>query len=326
MSGTSLNGDLTSDSLQMIQNGNQSIIDNIKQLQTMEQDLYNEVQVLSATPGNDDKQNTLIARINQLSQLRISLFASLQQMATSTQATLATSRVDLVDQMTLIGVVEQELNNAKKLMNQTDNIKNNKIRLVEINTYYGKRYRAYTDLMKILINVFVPILLIGILQKKELVPFNLGPALIGIILVLGTYFFIKKLMDISKRDNMDFDQYDRTYPTKPTSDYVPDATATVKTDDSSWNFGFGCVDDSCCSEQMHYDTALRKCVAGAADPNAVDPSATDPNAVDPSASAGTEPFVNIIPMPYDESLDILTRTPHMNVVNPFLSYKNYARY
>jgi hypothetical protein len=326
MSGTSLTGDLTSDSLQMIENGNQSIIDNIKQLQTMEQDLYNEVQVLSATPGNDDKQNTLIARINQLSQLRISLFASLQQMATTTQATLATSRVDLVDQMTLIGVVEEELNNAKKLMNQTDNIKNNKIRLVEINTYYGKRYRAYTELMKILINVFVPILLIGILQKKELVPFNLGPALIGIILVLGTYFFIKKLMDISKRDNMDFDQYDRTYPTKPTTDYIPEPTATVKTDDSSWNFGFGCVDDSCCSEQMHYDKALRKCVAGAAVTDASGADASGADASGAAASTVTESFVNIIPMPYDESLDILTRTPQMNVVNPFLSYKNYAKY
>lgn len=300
------NGNLNNDSLQMIQNGNQSIIDNIKQLQTMEQDLYNEVQVLAANPGNDAKQNVLIARVNQLSQLRISLFESLQQMASSTQATLATSRIDLVDQMTLIGVVEEELNNAKKLMNQTDNIKNNKIRLVEINTYYGKRYRAYSELMKILINVFVPILLIGILQKKELIPFNIGPALIGIILLLGTYFFIKKFMDISKRDNMDFDQYDRTYQTKPTTEYVPEPPA-AKTDSSSWNFGFGCIDNGCCSTGMEYDKTVRKCV-----------TSTDKKNV--------EAFVNIVPMPYEDSLDILTRTPQASVVNPFLTNKQYAKY
>ena len=304
------NGDLNNDSLQMIQNGNQSLIDNIKQLQTMEQDLYNEVQVLAANPGNDAKQNVLIARINQLSQLRISLFASLQQMATSSQATLATSRVDLVDQMTLIGVVEEELNNAKKLMNQTDNIKNNKVRLVEINTYYGKRYRAYTELMKILINVFVPILLIGILQKKSLIPFNIAPALIGLILVLGAYFFIKKFMDISKRDNMDFDQYDRTYQTKPTTEYVPEPPP-VKNDES-WNFGFGCIDNGCCSTGMQYDKKLRKCVNAATTASA--------------EKKNVEPFVNIVPMPYEDSLDILTRTPQASIVNPFLTNKQYAKY
>lgn len=321
------NGDLTINSLETIQEGNQSIIDNIKQLQGLEKELYLKLESLASTPNNSDEENDLISRINQLSQIRTSLFASLQQMSNTTQNTLATTRVDLVDQLTLIGVVEEELNRAKKLMNQSENIKNNKMRMVEINTYYGKRYQAYTDLMKILIKIFVPVLLIIILQKKELIPNNISLTLIVIIGILGSYFLIKKLYDILRRDNMNFDQYSWADTNKPSQDingkYTPDKKAESLFDrlegDIEGEFGnigsslgLGCVGSACCSDNMIYDKEKKKCMDKGNEN--LDNSVNSNNNV-------IEPFVYITPMPYNKSFDILTTTTEQpSIVS---SYNNY---
>lgn len=314
------NGDLTINSLETIQKGNQSIIDNIKQLQGLEKDLYLKLQVLSSSPNNSDEENDLISRINQLSQIRTSLFASLQQMSNTTQNTLATTRIDLVDQLTLIGVVEEELNKAKNLMNQSENVKNNKMRMVEINTYYGKRYQAYTDLMKILIKIFVPVLLLVILQKKELVPNNISLTIIGIIGILGGYFLVKKLYDILRRDNMNFDQYSWADTNKPShhmdSEYTPDKKAESLFDRLEGDIegvGLGCIGSACCSDNMMYDKEKKKCVD--------DNNENLDTSVNNNNNNIIEPFVYITPTPYNKSFDILTTTTEQpSIVS---SYNNY---
>jgi hypothetical protein len=264
------NGDLTTDSLNILQNGNENIVDNIKQLQQFERDLYTELQNISASPGNNDKQNELISKINTLAGVRTDLFETLKHMANSTQNMIATTRVDLVDNLTLIGVIEDELNKTKGLMNQSENIKNNQIRMVEINTYYEKQYRAYTDLMKIVIKMCIPVLLLILLKKKNLVPTNIIMALILIIFVIGGYFFIRNFVDIYKRDNMDFDQYSSNLNIKPThhmdSTYNPDNANKDadklfdRLENEVKNLTHGCIDSGCCSDNMKYDKALRKCV------------------------------------------------------------------
>ena len=50
--------------------------------------------------------------------------------------------------MTTAGIIENELNNAKKTLGALEEEKINSLRMVEINKYYGKRYGAQADLMK----------------------------------------------------------------------------------------------------------------------------------------------------------------------------------
>jgi len=142
--------------------------------------------------------------------------------------------------------------------------------MVEINTYYGKQYRAYTDLMKIVIKICIPVLLLILLKKKNLVPTNIIMALILIIFIIGGYFFIRNFVDIYRRDNMDFDQYSRNLNIKPTHhmDSTYNADNLDKDADKLFdrlehevkNLTHGCIDSGCCSDNMKYDKDLRKCV------------------------------------------------------------------
>ena len=46
----------------------------------------------------------------------------------------------------------------------------NQMRITEINTYYGKRYRAHSNLIKLIILFVVPIIILAILAKKKIIP------------------------------------------------------------------------------------------------------------------------------------------------------------
>lgn len=266
------------------QNGHQQLLQNISQLQGLEKDLYKQLQINASQQDTSTpaKQMEIIKKINELSNIRISLLKTLNQTANSIQNNVATSRVDLVNQLTLLGVVEQQLNNVKEKINQSDNIKNDKLRMVEINTYYGKRYKAYSELMKLLIYISLFLLFLAILNKKELLPENISNALMIVVLVIGGYFFIRKLMDIIRRDNMDFDQYDWLTTTSSMNqpsvlEYdinqfdklesgaeaeVDDESTSMEEDvvNMSSRLGLGCVGAACCSDKMKYDTTTKKCV------------------------------------------------------------------
>ena len=100
----------------------------------MEQDLYNKLEADIANNANPEEQLILIQKINQLSDLRINLFKSLENTYNTLQSSVANSRVDLVDQLTVVGIVENELNTAKSHLNQLNTNKHNKMRMVQVNT------------------------------------------------------------------------------------------------------------------------------------------------------------------------------------------------
>ena len=139
--------------------------------------------------------------------MRIALFKNMTQMYGNMQNNVSNSRTDLVDQMTVVGVVEEELNNSKANLNKLTNAKNNKVRMVEINTYYSKRYSAHAGVMKLLILICLPLLILAILKKKKLVPGNVATGISSVIIIIGAFLFIRRVWDLSRRDNMNYDEY-----------------------------------------------------------------------------------------------------------------------
>jgi len=269
-----MNGSLSDDALKQNSDGYQTTLNNIKDLQNLEKDLYTKLEISATSQGNAAEQTDLINRINKISQIRMSLLQTLNTMSNTLQTQVGNSRVDLVDQLTLIGVIEQQLNQIKAQMNQSDNIKNNKLRMVEINTYYGKRYRAYTELMKIVIFSCILFLILALLKKKELLPENIANGLLSIFLLISLFFFLRKVNDIYWRDNMDFDQFnwfnDPDSYGKTVFEYDKEAIDGVNlTDDledglydvtKEASSLIGCVGADCCSKKMKYDKKKDKCV------------------------------------------------------------------
>ncbi len=85
--------------------------------------------------------------------------------------------------------------------------KNNNIRLVEINTYYGQKYSEHSYLMKIIVMMLLPILLLSILFSKGILPSKIYYILIAIIAIIGGIFIWKTVFSIVLRDPMNYEEY-----------------------------------------------------------------------------------------------------------------------
>lgn len=255
-----------------------SLLSDITKLQTMESNLYKKLEAADANNVSQQEQNAMIAKINELSKMRMSLFEEIDKMYKGLQGRVSQSRIDLTNQLTVSGVMEQELNKAKRDLNLLQANKDNKMRLVEINTYYSNKYQAQTGLMKLIILVCIPLLVLAILAKKQLLPPRVSTILIWAVLIIGGILIIRKFIDINSRSNMSFQEYDWRW--SPPSD---DGQTVIEYDeaqfqsgvqsaendmsDAAADMGLGCIGAACCSTGTYYDSDKNECVFGSSKTN-----------------------------------------------------------
>lgn len=279
-----------------IQN-NEEILNNIQSLQQIEQQFFTS---LETNPNlSRQQQQEILDKINRITTMRLSLYNTLSSINNFFQSSLQNSIGTLQQQLTAIAIVEDELNQSKRRLELLEIEKNNKIRLVQINNYYGDKYAEHSQLMKIVIFTLIPVIIITFLHNKTILPDTIYYILLIIVSFIGAFYFVYRFISIIMRDNMVYDEYDWTFdasqaPKASTSSGDPWVTNT--------NTGI-CVGEFCCSEGQVYDASLNVCVIGT-------PETT-------TTTTTTESFVN----------NVLTKTQpgkhNMNDVSLIDEYKGY---
>ena len=95
-------------------------------------------------------------------------------------------------------------NDISALEGETDH----KVRLSKINKYYGDKYDAHSQLVKLIIKILIPFIVLAVLKNKGFLPEDAFNALILVIIVIGGILFFKKYKDVVSRDNMNYQEYD----------------------------------------------------------------------------------------------------------------------
>lgn len=234
----------------------------IGQIDTQIQSIYNNLEALSVQENPDlNKQNALLQQIEKLQQLKSSLYTSVSASYSSTQANVAESRNSLVDEIAVTNVVGQELNNATKNLSALEQARYNKVRMAEINNYYSDKYGAQTNVMKTIVYFCIPILILGILMKKEILSKNISLALIGILVGLAIVVVILQAIDLGSRSNMVFSEYDFPFDAENV-----DLNSNSNDDDqpTQQDRTLSCAGEACCPEGNDYgtvwDNTNKKCV------------------------------------------------------------------
>lgn len=239
-----------------VQENNEQILNDIQSLQQMEQQLFSN---LESNPNlTTDQQQQIIEKMNQLSNMRVNLYQTLSGVNNYFENALNTSIGSLQQQVVAIGIVENELNNSKARLEVLEQEKNNKIRLVEINTYFGDKYAEHSQLMKIIIFTLIPIIVLALLNNKGILPNIIYYILLVIVSVIGAYFFWYRFASIIKRDNMNYQEYNWYFDPNSVSG---GSSTTTTTDPWSGGLNLGtCIGDACCSDGLTYDASLNQCV------------------------------------------------------------------
>lgn len=240
---------------------NTQVLNDIQNLQNLERDLFKNLEE-NRNLNNEEKEK-IVKKINDISKMRIQLYNTLTGVNSYFHNVLQNSRYVLSDQAVAIGIVENELNEAKIRLKKMEEEKYNKIRLIQINNYYGEKYAEHTQFMKIMVFILLALLVLVFLYNRGLLPSRLFYFLLIIIVVIGAYYAWRRFFSIVTRHNMNYESYE--WP------YVPKETIRKPTTSSDpWFTGDlpgTCIGQSCCSDGLNYDSKINQCVTVLTPPN-----------------------------------------------------------
>ena len=198
-----------------------NILKNLNILQRNEQSLY--VQVSEAS--SQAKKQELMILINELSNQRIQLYNQLLYYTNIIRGNVQQNRANLDNASYNVNLVEDNMNKTKEVLDKNNSNQANKYRLVQINTYYGKKYAANSEIVKTVIIFMVPLLGLAILTNKSILNKEITNYLYAVIIVIGFIVVGKQVYDILSRNNMNFDEYDWNF--NPSSQPVRYANVTA---------------------------------------------------------------------------------------------------
>lgn len=233
----------------------QQIMNDIQSLQKMEQQMFSS---LESNPNLSQSQKTdLSEKINKISSIRDNLYKNIGGMNMFFQKSFESSRGTLSEQLNAVGIIEDQLKQARNRLKIMEAEKMNKVRLVEINDYFGSKYEEHALLMKIIILTLIPVIILILLLKKEIISSKIFYVLLVIVAIIGAIFMVPRFFSIIRRDNMEYQTYDWYF--DPSAAPQPGA---ISNSDPWLTLGGGCVDSACCSGNMTYDVSLNRCVVG----------------------------------------------------------------
>lgn len=186
-------------------------IKNIRELQEIEKFMFQNLERLTGQDGQSQQENEILQKINELSAMRIGLFNDLKDAYTTNQNDLHSARNQLADQMTTVGVVENELNRLKENIDALHQEKTNKVRMVQIGNYESSKYDAHKSVMQVVVISSLIILAASILLQQGILPPMIASSIVVITISIGLIYIGRQVVDIMSRNNMDYSKYDFSF-------------------------------------------------------------------------------------------------------------------
>jgi hypothetical protein len=196
----SANPHASSDTLSASQ---QQLLTSVQQLQNAQRDL-----MYKYAAATDPTERTNIANeMDKNEMLRSNLLSSSGAAALVQNQVVDTKRAAAADLTAMTNFVEVELKSARDQLEEIQTSRTGKERMIQLNTYYGKRFMAQAGVMKIFIYMCIPILILAILANMGFLPNYIAGFAIIASIVVGIVYIYGAVHDINRRDKMNFDEY-----------------------------------------------------------------------------------------------------------------------
>jgi|LXNH01.1.fsa_nt_gb hypothetical protein len=262
----------------------------LTQLQNIEKELYNSLRNNPDMDGSE--KDMLVNKINALSDKREALNNEIKNLGDKAKLDLTVDFQSFQQQMRIVQAAEEQLNESKNKLRLLNDEKLNKLRLVQINTYYNKRYDALSDMMKQIIIFVVIAIIFAIIMQQGYIPVNIGSIVLTIYLPIGIVYFYLYYLDIVARSKRNFDEYDWQFDHNKElteDDTEQDSSETDKYLGSEGKKNEECVGEECCTDGMRYDEEMQQCVTEEGMTNALTQGVFSSNPTVVNYNNGNEP-------------------------------------
>ena len=251
-------------------NSIESIIKSIKDMQVLEMSFTNDLGRLAVRipPITPSEKSYIDENIKLVVAARSALWNSILDRSEIIYTGIEGAQNALITQVALLKITETELTRAREQLSDIKGNNDTMTRMLQINTHYGSKFEAKTDLLKLSIKVFVPLILVALLKNFGYIPDQISNILIALIISIGGIMIIRAMWDINTRSTINFDEYDWKY--EDPSSHVPSIWQYNK--EHLFNFdnpmkilaeNLGlCIGEGCCDNGMYYNSSTQKCIKG----------------------------------------------------------------
>ena len=190
--------------------------------------------------------------------------------------------------------MKQQVKDAKEQLAELETSRAGKERMIELNTYYGKRFMAQAGVMKIFIYMCIPVLILAVLANMGFLPNYIAGFMIIAAIVTGIAYIYSAVHDINRRDKMNFDEYAWEFdPSRVGSVINPNGSGSG----ANSNGLMSCYNGACCNPPSTiWDPNSRTCVVQTAQGggSAVKGASTKPAVAATAASATATGFMGTL--------------------------------
>jgi hypothetical protein len=145
------------------------------------------------------------------------------------------------------------------VMDRLTQLNNDKKRKLEINTYYGKVYNQYINILKVIVLACIIIVPLVIANKNSMIPNSIFMFSTVVIIFFTIIFIFYSFSDIYMRDNIDFDKIQVPYDREGA--LLEKDGSIIKKKNPLTSLTLTCIGQDCCDGSMVYDYARNKCLA-----------------------------------------------------------------
>jgi hypothetical protein len=235
------------------------LLTSIQQLQTAQRENMNEY----GSAQTDNERSRIMAKMKQNEALRANLLASagtVNLVQTQEVVTRKTTEQNIAE---LVEFAQDQLKTQLEQLEALQESHDGKKRMIEINTYYGKRFMAQAGVMKIFIYMCIPVLILAILANAGLFPSYIAGFMIVAIVIVGVVYIYAAVHDINRRDNRNFDEYTWEFDPSRVGTIVNPNYGTTGSGTNGDMVGVGCFNGKCCGKSTKWDEGTRTCVQNA---------------------------------------------------------------
>ena len=220
--------------------------DNIANLQNVQKKLFADLEKLAgspdiALPTIQSQINDKFDQIDNLTKLRTNIFETIKANYGITQSDYNIQRKSYAQQLVALNIIENDLNNTSSQLKKSLSIRDNAERMVGVNNYYTRRYEAHANIMKNIIFYCGIIIFVIFLMRMGIVTDEIASLVITIALCFGIIIIGKKVYDLSRRNNIDYDKYNFPFDIGN----IPDNTKNTISRETDRTFGQGVLLDVC---------------------------------------------------------------------------------
>ena len=263
------------------------------QLRANVDQLLTEYNNLNAIYIKSNDASTL-KRMDENVALRTSILESAGTLAEVQRTCVGSQRSEAETATILESVMKQQVKDAKEQLAELETSRAGKERMIELNTYYGKRFMAQAGVMKIFIYMCIPVLILAVLANMGFLPNYIAGFMIIASIVIGIVYISGAVNDINRRDDMNFDEYAWEFdPSRVGSVINPNGSGSG----ANSNGLMSCYNGACCNPPSTiWDPNSRTCVVQTAQGggSAVKGASTKPAVAATAASATATGFMGTL--------------------------------